>query len=40
MENEMKPEIRFKEFTDAWEQDRLGNVAKITMGTSPDGSTY
>ena len=24
----------------AWEQDRLGNVAKITMGTSPDGSTY
>ena len=34
------PEIRFKGFTDAWEQRKLGEVCKITMGQSPDGSTY
>ncbi len=34
------PEIRFKGFTDAWEQRKLGDVVQITMGQSPDGSTY
>ena len=38
--NSMKPQIRFKGFTDAWEQRKLGDVVKITMGQSPDGSTY
>ena len=34
------PEIRFKGFSDAWEQRKLGDVVQITMGQSPDGSTY
>lgn len=34
------PEIRFKGFTDAWEQRKLGDVCQVTMGQSPDGSTY
>jgi len=34
------PELRFSDFTDAWEQRRLGEVATITMGQSPDGATY
>jgi type I restriction enzyme S subunit len=34
------PEIRFAGFTGAWEQRKLGDVALITMGQSPDGSTY
>lgn len=34
------PEIRFKGFTDAWEQRKLGDIVQITMGQSPDGSTY
>ena len=34
------PEIRFKGFTDPWEQRKLGEVVQITMGQSPDGSTY
>ena len=34
------PKIRFKGFTDDWEQRKLGEVAQITMGQSPDGSTY
>ena len=36
----MKPQIRFKGFTDDWEQRELGEVCEITMGQSPDGSTY
>lgn len=39
-EGETKPEIRFEGFTDEWEQRKLEEVAKITMGQSPDGSTY
>ena len=39
-EKTLKPEIRFKGFTEAWEQRELGKIVKITMGTSPDGSTY
>lgn len=34
------PEIRFKGFTGDWEQRRLSDVSQITMGQSPDGSTY
>ncbi len=34
------PEIRFPGFTDPWEQRKLGDVVQITMGQSPDGSTY
>ena len=34
------PEIRFKGFTDPWEQRKLGDIVPITMGQSPDGSTY
>lgn len=34
------PNIRFKGFTDPWEQRKLGEIAQITMGQSPDGSTY
>ena len=35
-----EPEIRFPEFTEAWEQRKLGEVCQVTMGQSPDGSTY
>ena len=35
-----KPEIRFEGFTDAWEQRKLCEVCQVTMGQSPDGSTY
>lgn len=34
------PEIRFYGFTDDWEQRKLGEMCQITMGQSPDGSTY
>ncbi len=34
------PAIRFAGFTDAWEQRKLGDVCQVTMGQSPDGSTY
>ena len=36
------PQRRFKEFenTGAWEQRKLGDLCQITMGQSPDGSTY
>lgn len=37
---EIAPEIRFPEFTGDWEQRKLGDVVQITMGQSPDGSTY
>ena len=37
---ERMPEWRFKGFTDAWEQRKLGDTVQITMGQSPDGSTY
>ena len=40
MENNKNPNIRFKGFTDPWEQRKLGDVVQITMGQSPDGSTY
>ena len=34
------PQIRFAGFTDDWEQRKLGEICQITMGQSPDGSTY
>ena len=34
------PRIRFSGYTDAWEQRKLGDIVQITMGQSPDGSTY
>ena len=34
------PKIRFKGFDGDWEQRKLGGVCEITMGQSPDGSTY
>ena len=34
------PEKRFPGFTGDWEQRKLGDVVQITMGQSPDGSTY
>ena len=37
---EKTPKIRFDGFTDDWEQCKLGDVVQITMGQSPDGSTY
>ena len=37
---ENAPEWRFPQFTTPWEQRKLGDVVQITMGQSPDGSTY
>ena len=37
---DQKPRLRFKGFTEAWEQRELGQTVQITMGTSPEGSTY
>lgn len=37
---ESVPKIRFLGFTDTWEQRKLGDLCKITMGQSPNGSTY
>ena len=34
------PEIRFKEYTDAWEQRKLGEEVQIVMGQSPKGENY
>ena len=32
--------MRFKGVTDDWKQRKLGDVCEVTMGQSPDGSTY
>lgn len=34
------PSLRFKGFEGKWEERKLGAVAQVTMGQSPDGSTY
>ena len=39
-DGEVVPKIRFKGFTDAWEQRKLGDICQVTMGQSPDGTTY
>ncbi len=40
MEKRDVPEIRFEGFTDDWERHKLDDIVQITMGQSPDGSTY
>ena len=37
---ETEPEIRFAGFTDPWEQRKLGEIAPVTMGQSPNGTCY
>ena len=37
---ETEPEIRFEGFTDPWEQRKLGDIAPVTMGRSPNGACY
>lgn len=37
---ETVPEVRFPEFTNAWEQRKLGEVVGITMGQSPNSENY
>lgn len=39
-EGERFPELRFPGFTEAWEVRKLGEVAGITMGQSPNGANY
>lgn len=34
------PEIRFKGFTDDWEERKLGEIVQITMGQSPNSENY
>ncbi|WP_311406024.1 restriction endonuclease subunit S [Lancefieldella rimae] len=34
------PQIRFRGFTDPWEQRKLGEIAEVTMGQSPSGTCY
>lgn len=34
------PALRFKGYSDAWEKRKLGEVATITMGQSPDSKNY
>jgi len=34
------PELRFAGFTEPWEQRELGEECQVTMGQSPEGSTY
>ncbi|EOS60731.1 hypothetical protein C815_01063, partial [Firmicutes bacterium M10-2] len=34
------PKRRFPGFTEPWEQRKLGEIAKVTMGQSPKGSSY
>ncbi|MCR1971501.1 restriction endonuclease subunit S [Clostridium cochlearium] len=38
--NKKTPAIRFKGFNDDWEQCKLGEVAQITMGQSPNSENY
>ena len=39
-EGELYPKRRFAGFTDPWEQCKLGEVAQITMGQSPNSENY
>lgn len=36
----MKPKLRFKEFTDDWEEKKLGEIADVIMGQSPNSDSY
>lgn len=40
MKKRRAPKLRFRGFTDDWEQRKLGEITQITMGQSPDGSSY
>ncbi|MDR3223709.1 MAG: restriction endonuclease subunit S, partial [Methanobrevibacter sp.] len=35
-----KPKLRFKEFTEGWEEKELGDISEITMGQSPSSKYY
>ncbi|MDT2806216.1 restriction endonuclease subunit S [Vagococcus lutrae] len=35
-----QPKIRFKGYTDEWQQRKLGEIAEIIMGQSPKGENY
>ena len=39
-ETKRQPSIRFKGFSDDWQERKLGEVTEITMGQSPNGLTY
>ena len=39
-EKSLTPQIRFKGFTEAWEQRKLGETFCITMGQSPSSANY
>lgn len=39
-EKRKSPALRFRGYTDDWEQRKLGEICQVTMGQSPDGSTY
>ena len=34
------PELRFKGFTDEWEQHKLGDEVQIVMGQPPNSENY
>ena len=34
------PKLRFKEFNDEWKENKLQDIAKITMGQSPNSENY
>ena len=38
MNNELKPKIRFKGFTDDWEQRKLKDIGEILTGSTPSTS--
>lgn len=41
MKNEnLVPKVRFKGFSDPWEQRKLGDITAITMGQSPSSANY
>lgn len=40
MVKKLQPKLRFRGFTDAWEQRKLGRICRITMGQSPKGQNY
>ncbi|MCP8876692.1 restriction endonuclease subunit S [Latilactobacillus curvatus] len=39
-EQKKQPELRFKGFTDDWEQHKLGDEVRIVMGQSPNSENY
>ena len=39
-DGQLVPEVRFAGFADDWEQRKLGDEARITMGQSPDSKNY